>query len=68
MIDPVIREDSEGFPLVTFGFAALFGKYCVSACSHTVFPLVLLGITPNLELHDFCGFGMRFLGDFVIES
>ena len=67
-IDPVIREDSEGFPLITLGSAALFGKYCVSACSRTVFPHVLLGIRPNLKLHDFCRFGMRFLSDFVIES
>ena len=66
--DPVIREDSEGFPLVTFGFAALFGKYCVSACSRAVFPHVFIGIHPNMKLHDFCGFGVCFPSDFVIES
>ena len=65
--DPVIREDSEGFPLVTFGSAALFGKYCVSAGSRTVFPQDLLEIHPNMKLHDFCRFGMCFPSDFVIE-
>ena len=67
-IDPVIREDSEGFPLVTFGSAALFRKYCVSACSRTVFSQDFLEITPNLKLYDFCGLGRRFPSDFVIES
>ena len=67
-IDPAIREDSEAFPLVTFGSAALFGKYCVSACSRTVFSHDLLGITQNLKLHDFCRFGQLAARDFVIES
>ena len=65
--DPVIREDSEGVPLVTFGSAALFRKYCVSACSRTVFSQDLLEIILNPKLRDFCGLGRRFPSDFVIE-